>query len=78
MVRELRRTHLRLWLVLGPLLVLMTGAVLLSRGPRPIQTAEQAASATPALPPVEPGGEREGAGEGVEGDAGGDAGGAGP
>jgi len=55
MERELRRTHLRTWLVLGPLLVLMTGAVLLARGQRPVPTAEQAASTASELPPPEPG-----------------------
>ena len=58
MVRELRRTHLRLWLLLGPLLVLMTGAVLLTRGPGAIPTAGQAASMNADLPPVEAGATR--------------------
>lgn len=32
MVRPLRKTHIRLWLLLGPLLVVMVAAVLLTRG----------------------------------------------
>jgi len=64
MVRPLRQTHLRLWLVLGPLLLLTASAVLLTRGPRAIPTAEQAASMATDLPPIEPGtpGSREGDG----------------
>lgn len=32
MVRPLRQTHIRLWLLLGPLLVVMVASVLLTRG----------------------------------------------
>lgn len=64
MVRPLRQSHLRVWLVLGPLLLVSAGAVLLTRGPRPIPTPDQAASMAADVPPVEPGdsGSREGDG----------------